>query len=170
MAVMRSPTLPMCSSLRIVVVRCFAGWISSQNRRQGSMFPSGRHCRPPRRQSLKPGPQGPGFFAPQTILPLLETSDVIGKIGNLGISDGCKHRRHHAIVAVPDVVAVLAHCLYKEILALIGDMRNAFTAGQIEIVAAIATMLRDQRAASLHASGICWKRGKRGRRLLGKKF
>src|SRR5262249_60258522 len=115
-------------------------------------------------------PGGPVFLAPQTILLLLETSDVIGKIGNLGISDRCKHRRHHAIVAVPDVVAVLAHCLYKEILALIGDMRNAFTAGQIEIVAANATIVRNQRAASLHANGICWKRGKRRRRLLGKKF
>src|SRR5262245_34075542 len=118
------------------------------------------------------GPPGARFFGvpPQTILLLLETSNVIGKIGNLGISDRCKYRRHHAIVAVPDVVAVLAHRLYKKILALIGDMRNAFTAGQIEIVAAIATMLRNQRAASLHASGICWKLGKRRRWLLGKIF
>src|SRR5262249_61351841 len=112
----------------------------------------GNTCGPPRGQSLKPGPEGPGFFGlpPQTILLLLETSNVIGKIGNLGISDRCKYRRHHAIVAVPDVVAVLAHRLYKKILALIGDMRNAFTDGQVVLVDALARMLRENHSTILH--------------------
>ena len=44
-------------------IRCCAGCVSSQNHRCTAMFPSGRRCRPPRRQILKPGPfRGPVFY------------------------------------------------------------------------------------------------------------
>jgi hypothetical protein len=76
----------------------------------------------------------------------LESGNVISKVGDLLIADGRKNGRHHAIIAVPDVVAIFAHGLGEKILALVCDVRNAFAASQIEIVTTIAAMLADRPA------------------------
>jgi len=70
---------------------------------------------------------------------------------------------------VPSIVLILAHRLDEIVLALVGDARNTFAAGQVQIVAVVTTILRNQRAAILHAWGIARIRRRLRRRQLGKK-
>src|SRR5690349_18374686 len=121
----------------------------------GSLFPSGRCCRPPRRQSLKPGPYGARLFS-RTIFDrrLAKARNVIGQIKNLLITHGREHFGHGVIVAVPVVGLVLAHCLREIILALVYNVRDIVATGQIQIMAAIASILRDERRGTLHAISI----------------
>src|ERR1700752_98634 len=78
-----------------------------------SLFPSGRCCRPPRRQSLKPGPfWGPVFSRTTVVWRSAEARNVIGQIKNLLIVHWRENLGHGAIVAAPIVGLVLAHCLH----------------------------------------------------------
>src|ERR1039457_2312120 len=70
---------------------------------------------------------------------LAEAREVIGEIKNLRIVDGSEHPGHDAVVAVPSIVLILAHRLDEIVLALVGDARNTFAAGQIQIVAVVTT-------------------------------
>jgi len=64
MADMRLPVLWRGMVIRILSARCRADAYPPRNHRYAALFPSGRCCRPPRRQSLKPGPfVGPGFLS-----------------------------------------------------------------------------------------------------------
>lgn len=69
---------------------------------------------------------------------LTETRDVIGEIENLLVAHRRQYLGHDAIVAVPCIALILAQRFCEIILTLVGDVRNVFAAGQIQIVTAVA--------------------------------
>src|SRR5262249_46784863 len=114
-----------------------------------SMFPSGI-LPAPTSAITETGPRlGPGFFDAGDSRSL-ESGNVVGEIGDLLVVDRREHGSHHAVIAVPDVVPIFTHRLGEKVLALVCDVRNAFAAGQIEIVTTIAAMLADELAARHH--------------------
>ena len=54
----------------------------------------------------------------------------------------------------PVVALVLAHRPREIVLTLVCDVRNVVATGQIQIVAAVAPILRDERRGTLHAIGV----------------
>src|SRR5262245_17229620 len=154
MADMRGSALSLRCAVRILTTRCCAGCILPESP-ACSMFPSGRYCRPPRRQSLKPGPSGTRFFiAIRRVVRSTEARDVIGEVQNLLVVDGCQDFGHGGIVTAANIVFVFAQRLHEVILTLAGDARNIIASRQIQTVTTVATVLRDQGGRLLHARDI----------------
>ena len=61
---------------------------------------------------------GPGFLLASRYRSA-KARDVVGEIGDFRVADGRKHRSHHAVIAMADVVPVFAQRLHQKILALI---------------------------------------------------
>ena len=148
MAVMRRVTLLERRRPRIVEA-AVAPHVSSQSHRCTACSPL-EYCRSPHRQTETGPLAGPGFYRaisschlprrPGMTPTLAKARDGVGEIDDLCVGHRRQHLGHGGVVAVPRVVLVLAQRLDEIVLALVGDARNAFATGQIQIVAAVAAV------------------------------
>src|SRR5450759_483493 len=79
-----------------------------------------------------------------------QPGEKISEIGDLIRRHRLQRFRHGGVIAVAAVVLVFPHGLGEIILALVGDTRDIFFAGEIGVVAGIAMILLRQRLAPLH--------------------
>src|SRR5689334_15332036 len=98
---------------------------------------------------------------------LAHAGDEIGEIGDLLRRDRRHHVSHAGVIAVAAVVLVFGKGLGEIVLALVGDARDVFLAGQIGVMAGVAAVLLHQRLAALQPRGITGVRGWRRLRQLG---
>src|SRR5450756_466662 len=156
MAVMRRTALLEQRADRIVAI-AVAPDVSSQSHRCAACSPL-EDCRSPHRQTETGPLTGPGFLSGKGRLrrghALAEARDSVGEIDDLRVGHRRQHLGHGGVVAVPRIVLVFAQRLDQIVLALSGDARNVFAAGQIETMTVVAAVLRDQRAAAGDARGI----------------
>ena len=97
-----------------------------------------------------------------------ETSQQVGQIGNLLVTDRVKNIRHRGIVAAARVVLVFPQRLHEVVLALAGKAGNILFTGIVPVVAEVAAVLLDERPGLFHAGGVDGTAGRLGRRQLRK--
>src|SRR5581483_7206160 len=95
---------------------------------------------------------GPGLLLISLpYLALRLAREIVREVGDVLVADTLQRLRHGGVITVAAVRLVLAQRPRQVILALACDARHVRLAGEIRLVAEIATVLRGERAAALDA-------------------